>query len=97
MCELINYNRDNNLYDVPEAEFDNYVARRVEVVAKGTTLVSEIRLRDGRDIKYQVMALPDGGRMLTYFDITELRRRAEQVEAQSEELARNSNSASPTK
>ena len=88
MGELINYNRHNNLYDVPEAEFDNYVARRVEAVAKGTTLVSEMRLRDGRVIKYQVMALPDGGRMLTYFDITELRRRAEQVEAQSEELAK---------
>ena len=88
MGELINYNRHNNLYDVPEAEFDNYVARRGEAVAKGTTLVSEMRLRDGRVIKYQVMALPDGGRMLTYFDITELRRRAEQVEAQSEELAK---------
>jgi PAS domain S-box-containing protein len=88
MGDLINYNRHNNLYDVPEAEFDTYVARRVEAVAKGTTLVSEMRLLDGRVIKYQVTALPDGGRMLTYFDITELRRRAEQVEAQSQELTK---------
>lgn len=88
MGDLINYNRHNNLYDVPEAEFDDYVVRRVEAVAKGTTLVREMRLRDGRVIKYQVMALRDGGRMLTYFDITELRRRTEQVEAQSQELAK---------
>lgn len=88
MGDLINYNRHNNLYDVPVAEFDNYVACRVEAVAKGTASVSEIRILDGRVIKYQVMALPDGGRMLTYFDITELRRRAEQVEAQSQELAK---------
>jgi PAS domain S-box-containing protein len=88
MGDLINYNRHNNLYDVPEAEFDTYVARRVEAVAKGTTSVSEMRLLDGRVIKYQVTALPDGGRMLTYFDITELRRRAEQVEAQSQELTK---------
>jgi PAS domain S-box-containing protein len=88
MSDLINYNRHNNLYDVPEAEFDSYVARRVEAVRKGTTLVSEMRLLDKRVIKYQVMALPDGGRMLTYFDISELRQRAEQVEAQSQELTK---------
>ena len=85
MGDLINYNRDNNLYDVPEAEFDTYVARRVEAVVKGTTLVSEMRLLDGRVIKYQVTALPDGGRMLTYFDITDLK--------QSEEQAKNARDA----
>ena len=85
MGDLINYNRHNNLYDVPEAEFDTYVARRVEAVVKGTTLVSEMRLLDGRVIKYQVTALPDGGRMLTYFDITDLK--------QSEEQAKNARDA----
>ena len=88
MRDLINYNRHNNLYDVPEAEFDAYVARRVEAVAKGITSISEMRLCDERVIQYQVMVLPDGGRMLTYFDITELRRRAEQLEAQTQEIVK---------
>ena len=77
MSDLINYNRNNNLYDVPEAKFDAYVARRVEAVADGTTSISEMRLRNGQMIKYQVMALPDGGRMLTYFDITDIKRSEE--------------------
>jgi PAS domain S-box-containing protein len=34
----------------------------------------ELRLMNGRIIQYQCIALPDGGRMLTYFDITDLKR-----------------------
>jgi PAS domain S-box-containing protein len=80
MADLINYNRHNNLYDVPPQEFDDYVARRVEAVRLGKQAANEMRRRDGRIIQHQMMVLPDGGRMLTYFDITEIRR--------SEELAR---------
>src|SRR5580704_11082509 len=79
MSDLINNNRDNNLYDVAPAEFDNYVARRVEAVRAGGAAMSEIRRRDGRIIQYQMVALPDGGRMLTYFDITDIRRGEEQA------------------
>jgi PAS domain S-box-containing protein len=79
MSDLINYNRHNNLYDVAQLEFDNYVAQRVETVRAGTAAKSEIRRRDGRIIQYQMVALPDGGRMLTYFDITDIRRGEEQA------------------
>ena len=79
MSDLINYNRHNKLYDVSEAEFDDYVARRVKAVHSGTTSTSEMRRLDGRIIKYQLMALPDGGRMLTYFDITDIKRSEEQA------------------
>jgi PAS domain S-box-containing protein len=79
MSDLINYNRHNNLYDVAPTEFDNYVARRVEAVRAGTAAMSEIRRRDGRILQYQMVALPDGGRMLTYFDITDIRRGEEQA------------------
>ena len=79
MSDLINYNRNNNLYDVAQLEFDDYVARRVETVRAGTAAMSEIRRRDGRIIQYQMVALPDGGRMLTYFDITDIRRGEEQA------------------
>src|SRR5580704_6715596 len=79
MADLINYNRHNNLYDVPLDAFDDYVARRVEAVRAGGAAMSEIRRRDGRIIQYQMVALPDGGRMLTYFDITDIRRGEEQA------------------
>ena len=79
MSDLINYNRHKNLYDVPPADFDDYVAHRVEAVRRGNTSMSEMRRLDGRVIQYQVLALPDGGRMLTYFDITDLKRSEEQA------------------
>jgi two-component system, NtrC family, sensor kinase len=86
MSDLINYNRHNNLYEVPSVEFDEYVARRVEVVRSGTTSISEMRRLDGRIIQYQVLALPDGGRMLTYFDITDLKRSQEQLRQRTADL-----------
>ena len=86
MSDLINYNRHNNLYDVPSAQFDEYVARRVEAVRSGTTSTSEMRRLDGRIIQYQVLALPDGGRMLTYFDITDLKRSQEQLRQRTADL-----------
>jgi PAS domain S-box-containing protein len=86
MSDLINYNRHNNLYDVPSAEFDEYVAGRVEAVRSGTTSISEMRRLDGRIIQYQVLALPDGGRMLTYFDITDLKRSQEQLRQRTADL-----------
>ena len=88
MADLINYNRHNDLYDVQPDEFDGYVARRVEAVRLGTQAASEMRCRDGRIIKHEMKVLPDGGRMLTYFDITEIRR--------SEELARQARDAAET-
>jgi PAS domain S-box-containing protein len=86
MSDLINYNRHNNLYDVPSAEFDEYVARRVEAVRGGAASISEMRRLDGRIIRYQVLALPDGGRMLTYFDITDLMRSQEQLRQRTADL-----------
>src|SRR3974377_1896144 len=44
---------------------------------RGTASRTEMRLRDGRVIQFQTRALPDGGRMLTYFDITDLKRTEE--------------------
>jgi PAS domain S-box-containing protein len=74
MRDLMNYVRGNDLYDVPSGQFEAYADRRVDAVRKGTTVLNEMRLRDGRVIQYQIRALPDGGRMLTYFDITDLKR-----------------------
>ena len=88
MADLINYNRHNDLYDVQPDEFDGHVARRVEAVRLGTQTTSEMRRRDGRIIKHEMKVLPDGGRMLTYFDITEIRR--------SEELARQARDTAET-
>src|SRR6185437_11117852 len=77
MRDLVTHVWGKNLYDVPADQFEEYVERRVEAVRKGAASRTEMRLRDGRVIQFQTRALPDGGRMLTYFDITDLKRNEE--------------------
>ncbi|HET6522824.1 MAG TPA: PAS-domain containing protein [Geminicoccaceae bacterium] len=75
--ELIEYNRGNGLYDVPAGAWQGYIEERIEAVRRGDVPRTEIRRADGRTLQYQCIALPDGGRMLTYFDTTGLKRREE--------------------
>ena len=77
MGDLVTHVWGKNLYDVPTDQFEEYVEKRVEAVRKGTASKAEMRLRDGRVIQFQTRPLPDGGRMLTYFDITDLKRSEE--------------------
>ena len=75
MAELINYNRHNQVYKVPEAEFDAFVEARVAAIRAGDIPPMEFERADGRTLLYQGVVLPDGGRLLTYFDITDGKRR----------------------
>jgi diguanylate cyclase (GGDEF)-like protein/PAS domain S-box-containing protein len=68
--DLINLNRFNDIYDIPEEEFDRYIAARETSVRKGCNTSEEFQRKDGVVYQYQCVVLPDGGRMLTYFDIT---------------------------
>ena len=77
MRDLVTHVWGKNLYDVPVDQFEEYVEKRVEAVRKGTSSRTEMRLRDGRVIQFRTRALPDGGRLLTYFDITDLKRSEE--------------------
>jgi PAS domain S-box-containing protein len=77
LAELITYNRDTGLYDVPEGEWDDYVEQKVEAVRQGEIPPTTFKLGDGRILRYQAMRLPDDGRILTYFDITDLMRQSE--------------------
>ncbi len=81
LAEMINYNRDTGLYDVPREQWDTYVAQRVEAVRRGAIPATPFRRGDGRILRYQALMLPDGGRMLTYFDITDLVRQNEYLAA----------------
>jgi len=81
LADLINFNRDTGLYDVPEGEWEDYVAQRVQAIRQGAIPPTEFRRRDGRILRYQAMVLPDGGRMLTYYDVTDLVRQNEYLAA----------------
>jgi PAS domain S-box-containing protein len=75
MAELINYNRHNGVYKVSETGFDAFVAARVAAIRAGDIAPVEFERADDRTLLYQGVVLPDGGRLLTYFDITDAKRR----------------------
>jgi PAS domain S-box-containing protein len=81
MADLLNYNRDSGLYTVPRDEWDAYVKQREAAVSAGSIPPTQFRRGDGRIFKFQGMILPGGGRMLTYYDITDLVRQNEYLAA----------------
>jgi signal transduction histidine kinase/DNA-binding response OmpR family regulator len=86
LADLINYNRTSGLYPVEEDRFDTYVAHRVAAITKGAISPTEFQRGDGRILRLQGWELPDGGRMLTYFDITDLKQ-AEAAMREAKEAA----------
>jgi signal transduction histidine kinase len=86
MREVIEFNRYTGLYSVPDDEFDAWMERRLSSIGAGDVPPTEIIRGDGKVLSYQVVSLPDGGRMLTYFDITELKVRETET-ARARDLA----------
>jgi diguanylate cyclase (GGDEF)-like protein len=78
--ELVNTTRYANMYDVPADQMDRFIAARIALVRLGDPTPVDIRTRDGKTIRSCCAALPNGGRMLTYTDATDLVRTAENLE-----------------
>jgi len=79
MRELMEYNRYNNLYNVTDEEFEHFMDEREAKVHQGAIFPGELERKDGMILQYQCVILPDGWRMLTYFDITELKKTQEKL------------------
>ena len=86
MGELIAFNRHNNIYDVADEDFDAYVAERVEAARKGAVPPTEIFRKDSKILSFQTVALPDGRRMSTYFDITDIKRKQQETKKRADAI-----------
>ncbi len=60
-------------------------SRRIEEIQRAPALPAELRLADGRIFEYRCVPLADGGRMLTYYDLTHLKRVEEALRAAKEQ------------
>jgi PAS domain S-box-containing protein len=84
--EMVEYARDLGVYEAPPSgsAWEAWLAEREERIRAADPEPVELQLSDGTILQHRCIALPDGGRMLTYFDITELKR-IEQALAESVE------------
>jgi len=69
--EMIEYLRERGAYAVTDEDWPDYVRVRYQAVREADGVTRESKRHDGRVLLYKCLPLPDGGRMLTYFDITE--------------------------
>jgi len=73
---LMYHSRDTGAHELPEDELNAYIARRMEMVRAGDSTPINIKLADGKVLRFSCTALPDGGRMLSYTPVTDLIRHA---------------------
>jgi signal transduction histidine kinase len=93
--KLLNSQRGHGLPGLPDSEWENFLERRLAEIAGANRPPQEWRRPDGRILQYEVAPLPDGGRMLTYFDLTHLKQIEAELRAAKEqaELASHAKSA----
>ena len=78
--QLVGDARVTGAYGVAPDALDGFIARRIARMREGDPTPHDLRTSEGRHIRSQCSVLPGGGRMLTYWDITDLVRNAEQLE-----------------
>ncbi|MEM7215749.1 MAG: PAS-domain containing protein [Pseudomonadota bacterium] len=77
---LIDINRDNNIYDVKDEDWEDYIASRLAEVKKGNVKPREFVRADGVHLLYSVTNLSDKRRLISYFDITDQKQKADELE-----------------
>ena len=83
--ELLESYRGPGRHGVSETDWGAYVERRIAELREAKMPPREWHRPDGRVLQYEVVALPDGGRMVTYFDLTDLKRAEAELRAAKEQ------------
>jgi PAS domain-containing protein len=78
-ADLAGNARQSKAFGMEDDALDLYIAQRISRVRAGDPRPMDIRHQDGRIIRCQCSILPNGGRMLSYIDVTDLVRRADEA------------------
>ena len=81
---LMDVNRYNGVYDIADEHWEDYVASRVAEIKIGDVAPREFRRADGHTMIYSVTKLSGGKRLISYVDVSEVKKR----EAEAEEARR---------
>ncbi|MGA8615413.1 MAG: diguanylate cyclase [Xanthobacteraceae bacterium] len=78
--KLMYHGRGTTAYAVSADKLGEYVAKQLDLIRTGEERPLTIRLSSGAAIQFRCKALPDGGRLLTYGNVSELTEEAEALE-----------------
>jgi diguanylate cyclase (GGDEF)-like protein len=77
---LMYHGRDLTACAMPADQLGDYVAKQLTLIRTGDQRPLSIRLANGEVVQFRCKALPDGGRLLTYGNVSELADEAETLE-----------------
>ena len=77
---LMYHGRDTKAYEIAEPEIDAYVAERIRLVQSGDPKPRDLRRTNGEVLRMQCAVLPNGGRMLSYTNVTDIVRHSDELE-----------------
>jgi diguanylate cyclase (GGDEF)-like protein len=78
--KLMYHGRGMKAYAVSPGRLGDYVSKQLDLIRTGEELPLTIRLSSGEAIQFRCRALPNGGRLLTYGNVSELAEEAEALE-----------------
>lgn len=87
MREIFEYNRHRNIFDVPPDSYDQWINECIEDLHQDTIAPMELKLADGKVYQFQAITLPDNGRLLTFYDISSLKRTEAKLEKALEKVS----------
>ena len=76
---LMHHCRDINAYAIDASKLDCYIAERVRLIRDGDPTPIDLRRTNGEVVRMQCTPLPDGSRMLSYTDVTDIVRYADEL------------------
>lgn len=76
---LMFHGRDTGAYEVPADRLDAYVAERLDRITKSESFQLDLRRSKGDVVRMQCTPLPDGGRMLSYMEVTDIVRQSDEL------------------
>ena len=76
---LMYHGRNARAFAVPADQLDTYVAEQTALIRAGNERPVDIRLANGDVIRRRCKVLADGGRMLTYGNVSDLVRSADEM------------------
>lgn len=78
LAELMAHGRESKAHAVPADQLESYLAERIALVRAGDERPVDMRLADGGVVRCRCKPLTDGGRMLTYGNVGDLVRSADE-------------------